>query len=58
MATGRWAEGEAGGSGVTLGWHMVGQAGALGVPWSVLATQDRGAWGPRMGVLEPQEPLT
>ena len=42
-----WAKREAGGFGVTLGQHVVGQAEILEVGRAVLSTQDGGIGGPQ-----------
>ena len=50
-----WAGREAGGFGVTLGQHVVGQPGTLEVQRAVPAMQDGKDQGPRLWVLTPQE---
>lgn len=58
-----WAEREAGGFGVTLGQHMVGQSETPGVGRDVLATQDGrieapGSESSPHGSSPPTQPLT
>lgn len=58
-----WAEREAGGFGVTIGWHVVGQPGTLEMGRIVLTMQDEGIGAPGSGSLPhrsslPAQPLT